>query len=49
MQYNMKHVVCMAVKITHNTAQIKIRQGIFCVSKRIIMCTSLVENVHNAK
>ena len=45
----MKHAVCVAVKISHKTTQMKIQQGIFCLSKCIIMCTPLVENVHNAK
>jgi hypothetical protein len=44
----MKHVVCTAVKISCNLTQIKIQQGI-CVSKYLIICTPIVENVLNAK
>jgi len=45
----MKHTVCTAVKISHNITQFKTQQGIFCVSKCILMRTPLVENVPNAK
>jgi len=45
----MKHAVCTAVKISHNITQIKTQQGIFCVSKCILMCRPLVENVPNTK
>jgi len=44
----MKYAVCTAVKISFNVTQIKIQQGI-CVSKYLIMCTPLVENVPKAK
>jgi len=44
----MKNVVCTAVKVSHNITQIKIQQGI-CVSKYLIMCKPLVENVLKAK
>ena len=44
----MKHVVCTAVKVSHNITQIKIQQGI-CFGKYLIMCTPLVKNVPKTK
>jgi len=43
-EYETRYLYCTAGRISHNITQTKIQQSI-CVSKHLIMCTPLVENI----